>query len=761
MGNYSEINDSKQELDELKKRFEKQRSELLIAQKKRAGHYAKLEYQLKINHNLQDKIDDLHCQLQAKNKDFLNELIKEKYGDFDRSLQEMVERYNNEILISQELRAHANDAMEKNTDLLEKLSILEDRFKVLESELQTAQTKRSGHYEKLVRLLDANKKLEEQIANYKQSVGNHKYTLTWLLGDALLQCKTFSGILKLPFNIVKANQKFRSYKKSVANKVVNSINTKELNIVNDNAQNDIDISILGWPKPDTNQPITIMAVADQFTTSNLKSVANLITPRPDNWRGLLERDSPSLLFVESAWNGNQNSWQYRIGSYANSPGKELFQAIEVFKHKKIPTVFWNKEDPVHFDKFKGAAKDFDYIFTSDEGCIAKYEALSNAKVLALPFAADGTVNNPIGSINRLDKVCFAGSYYANRFIERQEDQLMLLESALPYGLDIFDRNAGNANKDFHFPEQFKDNIKGALAYDEMNQTYKKYKVFLNVNSVIDSKTMFSRRVFELLASGTPIVSTASLGIEEFFGNDLVWMVKNRQEAQEAIHTLLTNDQEWRQRSLQGIRSVFMSHTFQDRFQFVLENIGLITQERNIPNILLCFEVKNSTEIDFVKRILSSQESGNKFNIIPLVILRDKKLKIDLPCIVDDQNTMGYILNKYMLQEKNIQFISTFCSKHVYGKYYLLDLYLATLYANADIITKPQNIGDQYTYMNTYSINNSLFTKSIFNNENFWKDFDLEKRNLLTDKLKVFAIDSANFLSENNESIENALRKIEV
>ena len=123
--------------------------------------------------------------------------------------------------------------------------------------------------------------------------------------------------------------------------------------------------------------------------------------------------------------------------------------------------------------------------------------------------------------------------------------------------------------------------------------------------------------------------------------------------------------------------------------------------------------------------------------------------------------MGYILNKYMLQEKNIQFISTFCSKHVYGKYYLLDLYLATLYANADIITKPQNIGDQYTYMNTYSINNSLFTKSIFNNENFWKDFDLEKRNLLTDKLKVFAIDSANFLLENNESIENALRKIEV
>ena len=47
---------------------------------------------------------------------------------------------------------------------------------------------------------------------------------------------------------------------------------------------------------------------------------------------------------------------------------------------------------------------------------------------------------------------------------------------------------------------------GELPYDQMLAAYKMYKVFLNVNSVIDSPTMCARRVFELSACSTPVVS---------------------------------------------------------------------------------------------------------------------------------------------------------------------------------------------------------------------------------------------------------------
>ena len=44
--------------------------------------------------------------------------------------------------------------------------------------------------------------------------------------------------------------------------------------------------------------------------------------------------------------------------------------------------------------------------------------------------------------------------------------------------------------------------------------YRAYKIFLNVNSVHESPTMFSRRVFELLSSYTNVLSTPSVGITE-------------------------------------------------------------------------------------------------------------------------------------------------------------------------------------------------------------------------------------------------------
>jgi hypothetical protein len=125
-----------------------------------------------------------------------------------------------------------------------------------------------------------------------------------------------------------------------------------------------------------------------------------VTFRPDTWRAALEADRPHLLFVESAWKGNGGSWEFQVGSYSypQSVGlPHLSELVEWCRAHDVPTVFWNKEDPVHFDKFKEAARLFDVVLTTDADRIPHYEALDGLRaevVAALPFAAQPTLHHP-------------------------------------------------------------------------------------------------------------------------------------------------------------------------------------------------------------------------------------------------------------------------------------------------------------------------------------------------------------------------------
>ncbi len=89
---------------------------------------------------------------------------------------------------------------------------------------------------------------------------------------------------------------------------------------------------------------------------------------PNNWLEVLEAQQPHVLLVESAWQGNQGAWQYKVGAYSY-PGSvglpDLNALVEWCRSHSIPTVFWNKEDPIHFEKFKEAASLFDVVFTTD------------------------------------------------------------------------------------------------------------------------------------------------------------------------------------------------------------------------------------------------------------------------------------------------------------------------------------------------------------------------------------------------------------
>lgn len=333
------------------------------------------------------------------------------------------------------------------------------------------------------------------------------------------------------------------------------------------------------PPPRQLADLRVAGILDDMSRACFEPECDLVTFTPNDWQEVLSERPPHLLFVESAWKGNNGSWEYKVGSYSypDSIGlPDLTALTDWCRVRGIPTVFWNKEDPVHFEKFKEAAQLFDVVFTTDADRTTTYRQLpgvENRTVAPLPFAAQPRLHYPGPFAGRDPRPVFAGTFYRNRHPERVGQMEMLLDAALEYGLIIYDRMGGAVSDSFGYPDRFRGSIVGSVPYPQMVEVYRRHRVFLNVNSVVESPTMMSRRVFELLACGTPVVSTPARGITEIFG-DAVTTVSSPEEASQEIGRLMHDDSHWLDVSRRGILRVGARHLYRDRLLQVASAAGV-------------------------------------------------------------------------------------------------------------------------------------------------------------------------------------------
>ncbi len=102
-----------------------------------------------------------------------------------------------------------------------------------------------------------------------------------------------------------------------------------------------------------------------------------------------------LLFVESAWHGNGDAWQYHLTG-TSAPRPAIVELVQWCRDHGVPTVFWNKEDPVHYADFLDTARLFDHVWTTDSDRVPDYHRdLGHDRVGVLPFAAQQSLHNPI------------------------------------------------------------------------------------------------------------------------------------------------------------------------------------------------------------------------------------------------------------------------------------------------------------------------------------------------------------------------------
>ncbi len=444
-------------------------------------------------------------------------------------------------------------------------------------------------------------------------------------------------------------------------------------------------------------PLRAAVVMDDFTYECFRDECNLIRVNPKDWQGIISSDRPDFLFVESTWKGNNGAWSCMVNRPYYQRDEPLPSLVRWCREQNIPTVFWNKEDPPNYDRFIAAAELFDYIFTTDADCVPRYrDDVGHDRIFPLPFAAQPTIHNPIRSRDqRVGPLCFAGTYYQEKYPQRQKDLETLLAPAASRGLTIFDRQHGFSRTEaYRFPERYHPFIRGGLSYMEMVQAYKAYDVFLNINSVRESPTMFSRRVLELLACGTAVISTPSLGIERLLGREAVAIVETEQEAAGWMDRLLS-DRDLRERMvLLGQRRVFGEHTYEARLREIIDKIGLLypAARRRVSVVAV---TNRPAYLDRVIENYRRQAYQDKELIVVLnndgFRLEDVAQRLgDIPNARVFQRpescTLGECLN-FAVDQSEFEFIAKMDDDDFYAEHYLTDMLSAFHYCDTDIVGK--------------------------------------------------------------------------
>lgn len=393
---------------------------------------------------------------------------------------------------------------------------------------------------------------------------------------------------------------------------------------------------ISWPVFEShahlrNQHINVVTICDKFTYECFRYEANFIPLTKQNWKSEIDESHPVMLFLESAWNGNNGEWTYTMVSYKKHLGDPLRKVIKYCQSKNIPVVFWNKEDPTNYEVFIDVAADCDYIFTTDGNILEKYKSrVGHNRVYALPFAAQPAIHNPIRDKNKklpVYEVCFAGSWYNNGHDTRRAQTEIVLDGTAHRELHIYDRmlHETKHRESRIFPEKYQPFIVCSLDYEQMLTAYRQYKLFLNINTVQDSPTMFSRRVFEILACGTPVVSTHSDGMKAMLGNH-VHIVNNKDEAKNIVQQLLKSDLRREILGHQAARHCLLYHSYEKRFKQILNTVGINTSPLKDDKISIIICTNRLQNIDMLIDNYQRQSHENKEL---LLILNNDDFDIDL------------------------------------------------------------------------------------------------------------------------------------
>ncbi|WP_432772989.1 glycosyltransferase [Francisella salimarina] len=593
-----------------------------------------------------------------------------------------------------------------------------------------------------------NEKLKSEIAKANQLPELIREHLSYRWGSRLVNItKSPLSIFTLPY-FLYADYKFfkKNRRKNQKNNNPNVVKkTKRVR----------DLSVL--------KDLKVAAIMDEFTYNSYKHECDLLQLSPESWQKEIKDFKPDLLFIESAWQGKDSLWKQKVSNCVD----ELVDLVQYCHSNNIVSMFWNKEDPVHFDTFLPVAKIVDLVFTTDIDCVPRYKYfVEHDDVFFLPFAAQPYQNNPIEKYQRKDAVNFAGSYYL-KYPERQRDfESLTTAVSQSKTVEIYDRNYDNDIRDYQFPDKYHSMILGKLPFERIDEAYKGYKYSINMNTIKQSQSMFARRVFELLASNTVVVSNFSRGVRLLFG-DLVLCTDNTQEMAQRFAKVDQNDLYYKKFRLQGLRKVISEHTYEDRLRYICSKAFNMPSESSI-SVVLVSKVASKEEFNSVLESYDRQKYAHR----KLYILCSTNYECETEGVVVLTNKKKLI--ESVSAQRDVSFVGFISPNDYYGSGYLEDLILANKYSNAPAFGKSSyysyvdggckliNSGCEYKHVDQINLNSSIIRVGNVNKDLIKSYF---KGNLTLNIPNALSLDKFNYchngVAADSESLSKYIDDLDV
>lgn len=372
--------------------------------------------------------------------------------------------------------------------------------------------------------------------------------------------------------------------------------------------------------------IKVALISDQFTHDSFKYEFEIIEITPEDWLDKFKKEKPDIFFCESTWHGychGQNGvWSGKIQKLDDPEENRtvLFEILNYCKQNNIPTIFWNKEDPVYYRQngefFTDTASRFDYIFTSAEEVIDDYKKdFNHENVFSLMFAGQPKLFNPLKfNDEETSDVVFAGSYYKHHK-DRMKVMDMIFDKIISQGINlrIYDRTYFDDIPHIGYPEKYKKYTNPPIDYKDTAKVYKTLRWAININTITESNTMFARRVFELALSNTNIISNYSKAMKRLFG-DNIFIIEEDEFPQ------LANDYE--DKRLSNLYTALSGHTYTERWKYILDTIAFPYKEE-INDVSIVFNADSASADKCIRKFEEIDYDNKK-----LVLICDEELNLE-------------------------------------------------------------------------------------------------------------------------------------
>jgi len=332
-------------------------------------------------------------------------------------------------------------------------------------------------------------------------------------------------------------------------------------------------ALMNFDKAGRYRGLRMAIVCDDFTRICLSFECRTINVTPWNYNAVFKFWKPDILFVESAWRGIFNFWRYEIASYPTHLERNnhaLTRVVFAARNAGIPSVFWNREDGVHFDRFIDSVKLFDRVLTVDEKMLSPYrEALGcDSKIDVMMFAASAQLHKP-RTVDVLRRASFVGSYSSQHAARKQWQDKMFL-SAEVIGMTVYDRNSARKSADYRYPPHPWIDVRRAVPYARTAEIYQRHAVNLNVNTITNSATAFSRRLVEIIATGSLALTNVTPAVSNIFANYCI-ATDDAEEARQVFERISRDglSKKDAEKCREGADYVLKNHTWRHRLEQIL------------------------------------------------------------------------------------------------------------------------------------------------------------------------------------------------